>query len=166
MDLGRLPPALLVALGLGCGPAVPDDGSGSESGSGGEGSTGETSGQTGPGETSSVTTHGTTASTTAVSTSTTTTSPATSEADVETGDPPDKFDLGGTTTGPDPATDSFTTGPCLVPPDGVVEEEPEITDEPISHADGPALDRNAVVERLARADVLPPDVASRLRQPR
>lgn len=171
MDLKRLPPSLLVALGLaGCGPAVDDGLTGGDSGDS-QTSTGGTSGTTattvGPcldvGESVGpclepppmMTSGGTTG--TGGETGSSTNMSSTGEGGTDTGT------TGGDGTGSGTTGAAETgTGPCLVPP-GV---PPMAEDDRSGAFDPPASQaRSEILNRLLEAGVLPVDVAARLALP-
>jgi hypothetical protein len=182
MNLRKLPPSMLLALGLACTTEEPGTTSSCLSTDSGVGSSGTTFG---PGSNGATSTSGPSTSTTEIS--------ASACLDVgpclfDIGTPPD---MGGWSTGPclePPADTGFesstdggtetgsgteteggteggtTLGPCLAPP-GV---QPD--DSPAPHTSTsvtgitPGVDsRRAALERVLERGTLPPDVAARLR---
>ncbi len=172
MDLKRLPPSLLVALGLtGCGPAV-DDGSTGKDSSGSQTDTSDSSDTVGPCLTPWESTSG------AMGTSSVgpclgmvttgpildvgstvgpclapplpTSSGTDTDTDTSGGDDMESGTTGGADTG---------VGPCLVPPSA---PQDPVGDRGGAFGAPPAQARSVILERLLQAGVLPDDVADRL----
>ena len=167
MDIKRLPPSILVALGLaGCGPRIePDDdtagdASDSQDASGevstsacldvdptDRTSTGEIT--TGPCLGQEYTTSGPCL---APELTTTGESGSGSESGSDSGSEVTGSTEGGSDSG------GTTTGPCLAPPG----DAPAETPLPESTPNGGATARAEILERLRSAGILPPDVAAKL----
>lgn len=172
MDIKRLPPSLLVALGLvGCGPAVDDGSTGADSGDA-QTSTGESTESVGPcltpwGSTHDATSQGSVGP--CLGMVGTTVGPCllpelstSSGTDTDTDTDPDDTDTGTSSGG---GTDSGSTGgedsgvgPCLVPPNVLGDGPGALGTRRVD-----AQSRSRILSRLLDADILPPDVAERLR---
>lgn len=166
MNLKKLPPSMLMALGLGCvaeaclsPPIEPTESSTS-------GATGPDSNTVGPClsapmESTSTGTMGSgTSSGTGDSTAGMTTGPCLApepETDTEFGTDTD------TGTGSD-SGGSGTMGACLAPPGIAPDHDPSDVVMGSADAEGPAGDRKVAVERVLDRDLLPADVAERLRR--
>lgn len=144
MNTRRLPPALVIALGLGCG----DDGSGNETSTGPCLIAPLTESAEGPG--SNTDTDGSEVSTSVCLSAPTVT---VTESDGETGIP-----TTGTSTGSDTDTDTGSGS-------GTDTDTDTDTDTSGTTGMGDALpDHDAIVGRVLERGVLPPDVAAKLRK--
>jgi hypothetical protein len=169
MDIKRLPPSLLVALGLaGCGPTVnPDDDSAGDA-SASEGTTTEasTSACLDVAFTESDTTGGMTTGPCLGQEQTTTgpclaPEPSTgsgSDSGSGSGSSSDSGSGGSSDEGSGSVGMETTTGPCLAPPG----DAPDDGGQPESPLRG-ASARAEILQRVLSAGVLPPDVAAKLK---
>ena len=164
MDIKRLPPSILVALGLaGCGPQIdPDDDSAGDatgSSSTSEGSSNDVSTSAcldfDPDSTGGYTTgpclgQATTTGPCLAPEVTTSGSESGSGSDTETGG------SGSSGPGEDSGGDGTTMGPCLAPPGDA--PDPGV----VPKAAASASARADILERLRASGVLPPDIAAKL----